>query len=442
MKAADVRVPHAGLIVAVAAAVVAAAILWLSRTYNFYFDEWSFILTAPDWTWITYLEPHNEHPSILFKIVYAALLSTVGLRSYMPYMAVLLVLHVANVVLLFEVVRRRAGEAVAVAAAALLMVLGAGWEDLLWAFQMAWLASVACGLGMLLALEAPPTPRSRCVAVGLAAASLMFSGIGVVFAAFAVVRLVAATERRREVLWFLPLAIAVGAWYLAFGRHAEQPNPPPTIANLFLLPLYVAWGLGEGAAGLIGEQELWGPPALAIGALVLGLAWRRRKPDAFALGALVALVSLYVVTGLARAQFGYHQSGSARYVYVGAVLWLLLLADAARELPWRGTWRPALIACLFLACFNSGALLVAYAAAKTVQMERETADLQALQRLRGNRCLNPAGQVDLLVMPPVNSPRLYYRAVDRYGDPVASRPVTDQADFERAVNNLLLPGCV
>ncbi|TMF18379.1 MAG: hypothetical protein E6I35_06490, partial [Chloroflexi bacterium] len=174
MIAADVRVPHARLLVTVAAFIGCAGILWLSRAYTFYFDEWTFINTAPDWTLATYFQPHNEHPSMLFRAVYAALLNTVGLRSYVPYMTLLMLGHFANVLLLFELVRRRAGQVIAIAAAALLLTLGAGWEDVLWAFQMAWLASVACGLGALLLLES----RSRIpLAMALVAVSLAFSAI-------------------------------------------------------------------------------------------------------------------------------------------------------------------------------------------------------------------------------------------------------------------------
>ena len=85
MTISSVVVPRARLIVVAMGLVVAAAILWLSHSYTFYFDEWTFILTAPDWTWSTYLQPHNEHPSILFRLVYASLLNTVGMRSYLPY---------------------------------------------------------------------------------------------------------------------------------------------------------------------------------------------------------------------------------------------------------------------------------------------------------------------------------------------------------------------
>src|SRR3989441_12190276 len=173
---------------------------------HLYFDEWTFINTAPDWTLATYFQPHNEHPSMLFRAVYAALLNTVGLRSYVPYMTLLMLGHFANVLLLFELVRRRAGQVIAIAASALLLTLGAGWEDVLWSFQMAWLASVACGVGALLLLEC----RSRIpLAMALVAVSLAFSAIGIVFAIAAGTRLLLRPGPRRELLWLAPRAVAL-----------------------------------------------------------------------------------------------------------------------------------------------------------------------------------------------------------------------------------------
>jgi hypothetical protein len=100
-----------------------------------------------------------------------------------------------------------------------------------------------------------------------------------------------------------------------------------------------------------------------------------------------------------------------------------------------------MVALLFLAWFNSGALLVEFGTAKAAQMQRQVADLQALAAVRDNQCLNPSGAVDPLVMPAETSPALYYRAIDRYGDPSAGQPVPDPAAFEQARTNLLKPGC-
>ena len=100
-----------------------------------------------------------------------------------------------------------------------------------------------------------------------------------------------------------------------------------------------------------------------------------------------------------------------------------------------------LAACVFLACFNSAALLFEYGTAKTLQMQREDADLQALNSLRGDPCLKPSGYADALVMPQVNSPDLYYRAIDLYGDPAPKGPVADRTDYDRARQNLLFTSC-
>ena len=440
MTVAQVRVPHARLFVIVAALVVSGAILVLTRGFTFYFDEWAFILTAPDWTFTTYLQPHNGHPAMLTRLIYTALLAAVGLRSYLPYMAVLLALHATSAVLLFELVRRRAGELIAIACAAMLLVIGAGWENLLWAFQMSFVGSVACGLGMLIALESAAKWRMAIVAA-LLTASLTFSAIGLFFGIAAGVRLVLTPGQRKELGWLIPVAILFVAWFVGFGLPDTHAVSSLADRNISVLPLYTLWGLGASAAGLIGEGGWLGIPLLVLAAGAVVLAWWRDGFDPFVLGMWLGLVTFYVVTGLARGQIGYQQSAAGRYVYVGAVFWLILLGDAARRLPWRGTWRPALVALLFLACFNSGALLVEFGIAKAVQMERQMADLQALAAVRNNPCLNPNGAVDPLVMPAETSPALYYRALDRYGDPSASLAVVDGAAFDQARANLLKPGC-
>ena len=445
MTAAAVRVPHARAIAISVTTVVCLAILWLSRNFNFYFDEWDFILAASTWTPVSFLEPHNGHPSMLLIAVYAVLLNTVGLRSYLPYMAVLLVLHGTSAVLVFELVRRRAGDLIGLAAGALLVVLGAGWENLLWAFQIGFVGAVASGLGMLIALDGPRSSRRLALASALLIASLMFSGIGLCFGVAAAVQIIATPGRRRDIVWFLPTAIALGAWYVAFGRHDAVPGGM-SFATVAALPLYVAWGVGSAIVGSAGLGGVIGLPIALVGAgIVVARWWRQRKVDPFTLSIVAALLTFYFVAGLNRAQFGYQQSGAARYVYEGATFWILILCDAARDLPWRGTWRPALAACLFLACFDNAALLVGVSAAKTVQMQREDADLYALQLVRNQPCRKASGAVDPLVMPQVNRPDVYYRAIDGFGSPpqhlVFAVGGPQDADLTRALDNLSQKGC-
>jgi hypothetical protein len=441
VTARDVRVPRARLIVLGVAVVVCASLLWLSRAYTFYFDEWSFITQAPGSTIAWFFTPHNEHPAILFRLVYSVLLNTVGLRTYLPYMAVLLVLHLVDVLLLFELVRRRGSDLVGLGAAALLLFGGGGWEDVLWAFQIAWLASVALGLGMLISLDGPLSQRRVALAAALLATSLAFSGIGVVFAIAATVQLALRRDGRRYLVWLVPVAVLLLIWYFTFGYAGEHPNPPPTPANVFRLPAYVSWGLAQSAGGVIGVAGWGAVVVLAAAVAVVAWSWWRRGTDAFAVSVAVALIGFYIVTGMSRAQLGLQQSGSSRYVYIGTALWILLLADAARAFPWRGTWRPAAAACVFLAVFNSAVLLVTVALALNVVMQRQVADYYALAAMRQDACLDPAGAVDLLVMPVETDPAVYYRAVDRYGDPRDGMPLRDHASYEAGLQRLRKANC-
>src|SRR5207244_3157188 len=75
VTAAEQRVPHARWVVAAAALVVCAALLWISRTYTFYLDEWTFIQDSPAWSIAGFFKPHNEHPSMLLRSVYWVLLN-------------------------------------------------------------------------------------------------------------------------------------------------------------------------------------------------------------------------------------------------------------------------------------------------------------------------------------------------------------------------------
>jgi hypothetical protein len=444
VTAGDVRIPRARLIVIAFAVLVGVVLLVATRTYLWYFDEWDFILAAPTWDAGSVLQPHNEHPAMLLRLVYALLLNTVGLRSYAPYMAILLALHATSAVLLFEVIRRRAGDLVGMAAAVLLLVLGAGWENLLWAFQIGFVGSVASGLAMILVLDRPAGRRRGALTALWVAASLMFSGVGLAFLVFAAVLIGVQRARWKEAIWLAPVVVLLAIWLVAYGGSGAQVNPPPTAANIVLVPIYAAYGAGAAAAGLLGLGAALGPYVgfLALGALVWRW-WRHHELTPFAIAAAAALISFYVIVGASRAQLGYQQSAAGRYVYEGALFWLLLLGDVARDLPWRGTWRPALAACLFLATFNSSVLLFEYTVAKTAQMDRERQDLYALAYVRTVPCVSVTGSVDPLVMPQVRNPLQYWAAVDRFGSPTpdadrhfTTQSVLDSSDYRTAVTKL------
>src|SRR5205823_15106414 len=93
------------------------------------------------------------------------------------------------------------GRTVAVAAAAILLLLGNAYQDLFWAWQLGFVGSTAAGIWALAALAAPRRHRNAVVAAFLLVVAVATSGIGLAFLAAAAVFELVRPERRNEVLW-------------------------------------------------------------------------------------------------------------------------------------------------------------------------------------------------------------------------------------------------
>src|SRR5215204_6892946 len=98
----------------------------MGRGLTFFSDEWAFIESRSLGDPGTWLPPHNEHWSTIPILVYRALVETLGLTSYVPYLAVVIALHGLVVGLTFVVLRRRSGPIVAVGVSMLLLTFGSG----------------------------------------------------------------------------------------------------------------------------------------------------------------------------------------------------------------------------------------------------------------------------------------------------------------------------
>jgi hypothetical protein len=322
----------AWLALALLLAAGAAFILHESRGTTLWVDEWSWAFDRrgahPD----TWLEPHNEHLSAVPLALYRLLFTTAGLDDYLPYRLIGLAAHIACVVLLFAYSRRRVGEIAALLAAALLLLIGPAWQNILWPFQMGSLISMAAGVGALLLLDRGDKAGDA-GACGLLGLSLASSGIGLPILVGAIVELAYGRRRLRDT-WIagLPL-LAYGVWWLAFQetdfvRH-NLVVAPGFAADAFAGVLSSLAGLGGVVIGENPQTLGWGRP-LAVAAAA-ALAWRlaRDRPvPARVLGLLAILVAFWVATALRRAQISTPVEG--RYLYVGALFVLLLAAELAR----------------------------------------------------------------------------------------------------------------
>ena len=131
-------------------ALVLAGCLVIARVARhviFSGDDWTFILDRRGWGSDVFLRPHGEHLSALPILAYKLLLAVFGAGSYAPFIALALLVHGVACLLLYVLARRRVGPWAALAPTAVLVLLGPAWHDLLWAFQVGYLGSVAAGLG-------------------------------------------------------------------------------------------------------------------------------------------------------------------------------------------------------------------------------------------------------------------------------------------------------
>jgi hypothetical protein len=311
-------------------AVAFAALVYAGHDTSFYNDEWNFIQDRRGWNADALLLPHNEHLSLLPVLVYKLLFVTAGLEHYAAYRVVAVLFHLLCVALLFAYARRRIGDLLALGAAAVLLLLGAGWQDILWPFQIGFLGSLAATLGTLLALDRRDR-RGDVLAAVLVGVALASSSLGIPLLIAVVVELAGRRDRARWWVVAAPTAL-YAVWYAAY--RVGEPHAGgggAALDNLLDTPPYVAQAAAGAAGAVFGLDPDWG--RILVVAIVAGTAvvagLRLPAGASWRLAALAALpLAFWILTGITRANLG--EPTAPRYLYPGALFLLLIAIEAAR----------------------------------------------------------------------------------------------------------------
>jgi hypothetical protein len=382
---------------------------------SFFYDDWELLVRRPGWSPAALLEPFHEHLIGGPAVIYKTLQATFGMTSATPYYVVSMLFLTLAAALLFAFLRVRVGEWLAFFAVLPVLFLGAAAEDFFWIFQICFFGSVAAGLGMLLALDRGDRTGDRLATV-LLVVSLACSGVGIPFAAAALVDVLLGPRPRwpRAYLVAVPLAL-YAIWWIGWGHNAEHEV---SLHNLIHLPGYLLDAAGAGFAALCGQQVndpsdpghaplVFRLLAIAVAVGIAAKIGRERRLSRRLAVVLAVALGFWMLAGLDR---GTGRSPIAeRFQYPSVVFILLVVGEALRgvRLP-----RATVVAVGALSLF------AAIAGFSILQDERpnwENFGIQTRAVLAGVELAGPAARPGFVI-----SGQMVDASVARYRDAVGS----------------------
>jgi len=330
--------------------VVAQALIFIGLVANFHSrwfltDEWDFLANRTAGNLSSLFRPHNEHWSTLPILYYRLLWTVFGIRTYVPYLASVVGMHIAIGFALRRImVRSLVMPWIATITALAFSLYGAGYSDISYPFNIGFDGSVLFGLLFIVAVDHDGRVGQRDllgVLAGLAA--LMCSSIGVAMVAAAFIAISIRNGVRRALVLVTPLAGIYLVWFMTVGHRGVAGH-----ASLAEVARFAAFGLAFTFSSL-GSSAVVGLllTVLLVGGVTLSLRsteWpvvRSRYSAPYAL--LVGAVLFMIVTGVGRANAALPSAltyAASRYIYVAAAMFMPALAVAASMITrtWPKTW--------------------------------------------------------------------------------------------------------
>jgi hypothetical protein len=318
-------------------------LLWFGRGGWFIFDEWDLLAQRTGGDLGDLFRPHYQHWFTLPILAYRLCWQLFGMRTYVPYQLLSIVVHLAAVALLL-VVMRRAGVAPWIAAvfSGVFVFFGSGVNNILLGFLISFVGSLVFGLvHLLLADHDGPVDRRDWFGLLAGFAGMLCSGVAVSMVMVVGLAVLIRRGWRIAVLHTAPLGGIYLLWLAIIGRRQNQhlPLERPTASEVVR---FVAVGVRAAFAGL-GEVPGVGLVLALVLLAGLSLAFMQAGRDEFRRRAAAPIALLggaiffLTIAGTGRAGHftvplgvsGPEYAREGRYVHLVAAMLLPALALAA-----------------------------------------------------------------------------------------------------------------
>jgi hypothetical protein len=288
--------------------------MYLGRGNNFFFDEWMFVVSRRGLSVGALFNPHNGHLSALPALAFMVLLKFFGLDHYEAFRFAAVIVHLLVALMASLLVRKNHGWSIGITVFVVIGLMGAGWQNIFWGFQIGFMGSLFFFLLSLYLLDNGRTQKGSISflfsSISLAC-SLLSAGLGV--AGLAAIAMLCLFSADRQRTWWIPVGPAVmyAMWYLKYGTSQAQ------LSAVDGVPLYASESASGSAAGLFGVDRIWG--ALLVGALIYFCARLaiRRCLTLRSVALIAFALVFWIMVGLSRTVMW--EPNASRYLYVGIV---------------------------------------------------------------------------------------------------------------------------
>lgn len=335
------RPPH----IAAATILVAATVFWmyLADRLWFFMDDFT-PLYHRALTWHDLNVPHNEHwsalPYLLFKLVQGA-----ADLTYFPYALLPVLAHIGAAGVFYWLLVRGGLRPWAAVATLAIFAFAANGDNILWAFQVGYLASVALGLLAIASVDEFARLKWQSLLAGaLLVLALSSSSVGVTMLIWVGVYALMRRGIAAALACTVPAGLVYVLWYLVYDPvSGERETALDLLGPFWWRGAIRIWDVLLGVQG-IGLIMLL---VLSAGALLLPATPRVR---ALAVSGIACLAPTYLILAVSRAANGVQYADTSRYVYSGLVLMVPALAvclhHASLRLPGSKLQRTCVAVCV------------------------------------------------------------------------------------------------